>query len=54
MHKNHIPGKMGAMVLEAPGTPMQMMHYTTPHPGPEKVLLKILACVICRTDRYIY
>jgi len=44
---------MKAMVLEAPGTPLQMHEVARPLPGPGKVLLRVSACGICRTDLHV-
>ncbi|MBZ5536584.1 MAG: zinc-dependent alcohol dehydrogenase family protein [Acidobacteriia bacterium] len=44
---------MRAMVLRAPGEPLQLMEVPMPHPGPEQVLVRIHACALCRTDLHI-
>jgi len=41
------------MVLEAPHTPLQYLEVPTPRPGPEQVLIRVLACGVCRTDLHI-
>lgn len=48
-----IPSTMQAMVLTEPGTPLQLQRLRVPHPAPGQVLLKVLACGICRTDLHI-
>ncbi|HQY70052.1 MAG TPA: zinc-dependent alcohol dehydrogenase family protein [Pseudomonadales bacterium] len=44
---------MRAMVLHAPGEPLRAEMRTVPAPGPEGVLLRVLACGICRTDLHV-
>lgn len=48
-----IPDKMRAMVLTAPGKPLQAMQIPVPRPGPGQVLLRVRACGVCRTDLHI-
>lgn len=48
------PATMQAMVLEAPGTPLVAKGLPVPEPGPDQILLKVLACGVCRTDLHIY
>lgn len=48
-----IPKKMWAMVLEAPRQPLHLRDVPVPQPGPEQVLIKVLACGVCRTDLHI-
>ena len=45
-----MPSTMRAMVLHAPGEPLRAEMRTVPAPGPEGVLLRVLACGICRTE----
>ena len=47
------PSTMRAMVLHAPGEPLRAETRAVPHPGPEGVLLRVLACGICRTDLHV-
>ena len=47
------PSTMQAMVLHAPGEPLRPETRAVPHPGPEGVLLRVLACGICRTDLHV-
>lgn len=44
---------MQAMVLTAPGQPLQLAELPIPTPNPEQVLLRIHACAVCRTDLHI-
>lgn len=44
---------MKAMVLEAPGTPLQLVERADPGPGPGEVLVKVSACGVCRTDLHL-
>ena len=41
------------MVLEAPGSPLQLAELPDPEPGPGEVLLEVAACAVCRTDLHI-
>jgi propanol-preferring alcohol dehydrogenase len=44
---------MRAMVLEAPGAPLREREVATPAPGPGQLLLRVLACGVCRTDLHV-
>jgi len=48
---------MRAMRLEAPApaaeAPLKLVEMPVPEPGPGQVLLKVLACGVCRTDLHI-
>jgi len=44
---------MKAMVLEAPGRPLRETELPDPKPGPGQVLLRVLACGVCRTDLHV-
>ncbi len=44
---------MKAMVLEMPGSPLVAAELARPEPGPGQLLLRVLACGICRTDLHI-
>lgn len=44
---------MDAMVLDAPGRPLRAADLPTPEPGPGQVLVRVLACGVCRTDLHI-
>ncbi len=45
---------MQAMVLERVGTPLKAATIPRPEPGPNQILLKVLACGVCRTDLHIH
>ncbi len=42
------------MVLERAGTPLNAVSLPILEPGPKQILLKVLACGVCRTDLHIY
>lgn len=44
---------MRAMVLEAPGAPLQTRTLPIPQPRPGEVLLRVHACGVCRTDLHV-
>src|SRR6266536_6415177 len=44
---------MHAMVLAAPGAPLQLQERADPTPGPGNVRVKISACGVCRTDLHV-
>jgi len=44
---------MRAMVLEQPRHPLQARDLPTPTPGSGQVLLRVVACGVCRTDLHI-
>src|SRR5215813_5796247 len=44
---------MQAMVLERPGTPLQLLDLPKREPGPEHVLVRVRACGVCRTDLHV-
>lgn len=44
---------MYAMVLDAPGRPVELRHLPRPQPGPDELLVKIAACAVCRTDLHV-
>jgi alcohol dehydrogenase, propanol-preferring len=44
---------MRAMVLEEPGRPLVAKTLPIPEPGQDQVLVKVLACGVCRTDLHI-
>ena len=48
-----IPSRMAAMVLEQAGKALQYRQVPVPQPKKGQVLLKILACGVCRTDLHI-
>src|SRR6476659_5532141 len=44
---------MRAMVLSAPGAPLQMQERADPEPGEGQVRVKVSACGVCRTDLHV-
>ena len=44
---------MRAMLLVAPGRPLDRREVADPEPGPGEVLLRVRACGVCRTDLHI-
>jgi len=53
---NHIPSlpaEMKAMVMETPGQPLVFKSISLPVPLPKQVLVKVIACGVCRTDLHI-
>jgi propanol-preferring alcohol dehydrogenase len=44
---------MLAMVVERPGAPLVARDRPAPVPGPDEVLLRVLACGVCRTDLHV-
>ncbi len=44
---------MHAMVLEQQGQPLHLREIPRPQPGPQQVLVKVLACAVCRTDLHV-
>jgi propanol-preferring alcohol dehydrogenase len=42
-----------AMILEAPGEPLQVAEVPVLEPKPEQVLLRVRACAVCRTDLHV-
>ncbi len=44
---------MLAMLLEAPRRPLVAAERPRPEPGPHQVLLRVLACGVCRTDLHV-
>ena len=44
---------MNAMVLHAQRQPLRLTEVPTPTAGPGKVLLKVRACAVCRTDLHV-
>lgn len=47
-------GTMAAMLLERAGQPLRSVDLPVPTPAPGQILLKVLACGVCRTDLHIY
>lgn len=48
-----LPHSMHAMVLEATGQPLIYKALPLPRPGSNQVLIKVMACGVCRTDLHI-
>jgi alcohol dehydrogenase, propanol-preferring len=44
---------MRAMILETPGTALRESEVVTPSPGAGQVLVRVLACAVCRTDLHV-
>ena len=44
---------MRAMVLAAPGTLLRMRRVSIPRPGAHDLLVRVLACAVCRTDLHV-
>ncbi len=44
---------MRAMVIERPGTRLRLEEREVPEPGPTQLLIRMLACGVCRTDLHI-
>jgi alcohol dehydrogenase, propanol-preferring len=44
---------MRALVLTAPGSPLEECELPSPEPGPGEVLVRVSACGVCRTDLHI-
>ncbi|AZE11400.1 Alcohol dehydrogenase [Pseudomonas chlororaphis subsp. aureofaciens] len=44
---------MRAMVLHIPGEPLRREERPVPTPGPQQLLIKVLACGVCRTDLHL-
>ncbi|OGA08714.1 MAG: alcohol dehydrogenase [Betaproteobacteria bacterium RIFCSPLOWO2_02_64_14] len=44
---------MKAMQLAAPRTPLNLVELPRPEPGPGKLLIKVNACGVCRTDLHV-
>lgn len=45
--------QMRAMVLSAPGIPLQMQERADPDPGAGEIRVKVSACGVCRTDLHV-
>jgi propanol-preferring alcohol dehydrogenase len=48
-----LPKSMRAMVLVAQRHPLELREVPLPRPGDEQVLIKVIACGVCRTDLHI-
>jgi len=49
----NVPGTMRAMVLDAPGRPLECREVPVPEPDAQHVLIRVHACGACRTDLHI-
>lgn len=49
----NLPDSMHAMVLEAAKLPLVYKTMPMPHPSAQEVLIKVIACGVCRTDLHI-
>ena len=47
------PGKYHAMQLDGPGRPLLFVERNMPAPAATEMLIKVLACGVCRTDLHI-
>ena len=45
---------MRTLLLEAPGSPLQLVELPQPVCGADDILLKVSACGVCRTDLHIH
>lgn len=50
---NDIPTTMRAMVMEKKGQPLTLQTVPVPAPGAGQVLIRVMACGVCRTDLHI-
>lgn len=48
-----LPAEMDAMVLEQARHPLVLKKLEVPKPGPGQVLIRVIACGICRTDLHV-
>ena len=48
------PATMQAMVLDRAGVKLRTAELPVPKPGPNQILLKVVACGVCRTDLHIF
>jgi propanol-preferring alcohol dehydrogenase len=44
---------MRAMVVAAPGRPLEAREIPVPDPGPEEIRVRVRACAVCRTDLHV-
>jgi alcohol dehydrogenase, propanol-preferring len=51
--KESLPERMRAMVLSAAHQPLELRELPLPEPAPGQILLRVLACGVCRTDLHI-
>jgi len=48
-----LPDTMRAMVMERTGQPLVLQTVPVPSPGQHQVLVKVIACGVCRTDLHV-
>ena len=48
-----LPATMKAMVLDVPGHPLVLKEVPVPVPSTGQVVVKVMACGVCRTDLHI-
>ena len=53
MGRTSVFGRMRAMVLDGPHTPLRLAQLPDPKPVQGQLLLRVLACGVCRTDLHI-
>jgi propanol-preferring alcohol dehydrogenase len=44
---------MRAMVLNRPHDGLVLTELDRPEPGPQQILIRVLACGVCRTDLHV-
>jgi alcohol dehydrogenase, propanol-preferring len=44
---------MQAIILESPGKPLRKADLPRPNPGHSQLLIRVLACAVCRTDLHV-
>lgn len=44
---------MHAMIMNQAGKPLEFTEVEQPHPGSKEILIKVIACGICRTDLHV-
>ena len=49
----HVGRSMRAMLFEGVGSPLRLAEVAVPEPGPGQLLLRVLACGVCRTDLHL-
>jgi propanol-preferring alcohol dehydrogenase len=48
-----VPATMEAMIMERPGSPLRLASLPVPEPDEGQVLIKVIACGVCRTDLHV-
>ena len=49
----HSSDIMQAIILETPGRPLRKADLPRPNPGHSQLLIRVLACAVCRTDLHV-